>query len=144
MIGGNRLNRKDELVDFINSELLDYKGVIRNKDKNYNIKNMLSNMPIIDDHISSDILEEKKYDSKYEDINYYKLKLLLDNIDDILELINKNNSNKAKKIRSGNTKVTSLRVDEGIYEQVKNKSIKDKINISEIINVALEDYLNKY
>ena len=144
MIGGNGLNRKDELVDFINSELLDYKGVIRNKDKNYNIKNMLSNMPIIDDHISSDILEEKKYDSKYEDINYYKLKLLLDNIDDILELINKNNSNKAKKIRSGNTKVTSLRVDEGIYEQVKNKSIKDKINISEIINVALEDYLNKY
>lgn len=144
MIGGNRLNRKDELVDFINSELLDYKGVIRNKDKNYNIKNMLSNMPIIDDHISSDILEEKKYDSKYEDINYYKLKLLLDNIDDILELINKNNSNKAKKIRSGNTKVTSLRVDEGIYEQVKNKSIKEKINISEIINVALEDYLNKY
>lgn len=138
------MNRKDELVDFINSELLDYKGVIRNKDKNYNIKNMLSNMPIIDDHISSDILEEKKYDSKYEDINYYKLKLLLDNIDDILELINKNNSNKAKKIRSGNTKVTSLRVDEGIYEQVKNKSIKDKINISEIINVALEDYLNKY
>ena len=144
MIGGNRLNRKDELVDFINSELLDYKGVIRNKDKNYNIKNILSNMPIIDDHISSDILKEKKYDSKYEDINYYKLKLLLDNIDDILELINKNNSNKAKKIRSGNTKVTSLRVDEGIYEQVKNKSIKDKINISEIINVALEDYLNKY
>lgn len=144
MIGGNRLNRKDELVDFINSELLDYKGVIRNKDKNYNIKNMLSNMPIIDDHISSDILEEKKYDSKYEDINFFKLKLLLDNIDDILELINKNNSNKAKKIRSGNTKVTSLRVDEGIYEQVKNKSIKDKINISEIINVALEDYLNKY
>ena len=64
MIGGNRLNRKDELVDFINSELLDYKGVIRNKDKNYNIKNMLSNMPIIDDHISSDILEEKKYDSR--------------------------------------------------------------------------------
>ena len=138
------MNRKDELVDFINSELLDYKGVIRNKDKNYNIKNMLSNMPIIDDHISSDIVEEKKYDSKYEDINYYKLKLLLDNIDDILELINKNNSNKAKKIRSGHTKVTSLRVDEGIYEQVKNKSIKDKINISEIINVALEDYLNKY
>ena len=138
------MNRKDELVDFINSELLDYKGVIRNKDKNYNIKNMLSNMPIIDDHISSDILEEKKYDSKYEDINFFKLKLLLDNIDDILELINKNNSNKAKKIRSGNTKVTSLRVDEGIYEQVKNKSIKDKINISEIINVALEDYLNKY
>ena len=138
------MNRKDELVDFINSELLDYKGVIRNKDKNYNIKNMLSNMPIIDDHISSDILEEKKYDSKYEDINFFKLKLLLDNIDDILEVINKNNSNKAKKIRSGNTKVTSLRVDEGIYEQVKNKSIKDKINISEIINVALEDYLNKY
>ncbi|CDM70119.1 hypothetical protein CM240_3002 [Clostridium bornimense] len=138
------MNRKDELVDFINSELLDYKGVIKNKEKNYNIKNMLSNMPIINNDISSNILEEKKYDVKNEDINYHKLKLLLDNIDDILRLINKNNSNKAKSFRLGNTKVTSLRVDEGIYEQVKNKSIKDKINISEIINIALEDYLNKY
>ena len=144
MIGGDRLDKKDELVDFINSELLDYKDVITKKEENCNMKSILSNMPIIENEMISYTLEEKKYNLEKEYIDYSKLKTLLDNIDDILKLINKSSNSNLKKIRSGNTKVTSLRVDEGIYEQVKERAIKDKINISEILNIALEDYLNKY
>ena len=44
MIGGDRLDKKDELVDFINSELLDYKDVITKKEENCNMKSILSNM----------------------------------------------------------------------------------------------------
>ncbi|MBU5316686.1 hypothetical protein KQI30_10430 [Clostridium bornimense] len=131
------MDRKDELVDFINSELLTYKSVVSEEAEKSNIKSMLSNMPIIDNDIVSD-----SYDLEDKGINYYKLKLLLDNIDDILLLIKK--EDKSKVIRSGNTKVTSLRVDIGIYEQIKNKAVEDNINISEIINIALEDYLKKY
>lgn len=137
MIGVKLLDRKDELVDFINSELLTYKSVVSEEAEKSNIKSMLSNMPIIDNDIVSD-----SYDLEDKGINYYKLKLLLDNIDDILLLIKK--EDKSKVIRSGNTKVTSLRVDIGIYEQIKNKAVEDNINISEIINIALEDYLKKY
>lgn len=131
------MDRKDELVDFINSELLTYKSVVSEEAEKSNIKSMLSNMPIIDNDIVSD-----SYDLEDKGINCYKLKLLLDNIDDILLLIKK--EDKSKGIRSGNTKVTSLRVDIGIYEQIKNKAVEDNINISEIINIALEDYLKKY
>lgn len=138
------MDKKDELVDFINSELLDYKDVITKKEENCNMKSILSNMPIIENEMISYTLEEKKYNLEKEYIDYSKLKTLLDNIDDILKLINKSSNSNLKKIRSGNTKVTSLRVDEGIYEQVKDRAIKDKINISEILNIALEDYLNKY
>ncbi|WP_294343310.1 hypothetical protein [uncultured Clostridium sp.] len=131
------MDRKDELVDFINSELLTYKSVVSEEAEKNNIKSMLSNMPIIDNDIVSD-----SYDLEDKGINYSKLKLLLDNIDDILLLIKK--EDKSKVIRSGNTKVTSLRVDIGIYEQIKNKAVEDNMNISEIINIALEDYLKKY
>ena len=131
------MDRKDELVDFINSELLTYKSVVSEEAEKSNIKSMLSNMPIIDNDIVSD-----SYDLEDKGINYSKLKLLLDNIDDILLLIKK--EDKSKVIRSGNTKVTSLRVDIGIYEQIKNKAVEDNMNISEIINIALEDYLKKY
>ena len=137
MIGVKLLDRKDELVDFINSELLTYKSVVSEEAEKNNIKSMLSNMPIIDNDIVSD-----SYDLEDKGINYSKLKLLLDNIDDILLLIKK--EDKSKVIRSGNTKVTSLRVDIGIYEQIKNKAVEDNMNISEIINIALEDYLKKY
>ena len=137
MLGVKLLDRKDELVDFINSELLTYKSVVSEEAEKNNIKSMLSNMPIIDNDIVSD-----SYDLEDKGINYSKLKLLLDNIDDILLLIKK--EDKSKVIRSGNTKVTSLRVDIGIYEQIKNKAVEDNMNISEIINIALEDYLKKY
>lgn len=136
------MNRKDEVVKFINSELLDYKSITSKKEKNYNIKSMLSNMPIIDNNILDYSLNGREDYIKNEDIYCTKLRILLENIDDILKLIGK--SNNVKKIRSGSTKVTSLRVDEGIYEKIKEKAMKDKMNIGEIINIALEDYLNKY
>lgn len=138
------MNRKNEVVKFINSELLDYKSIISKKEKNCSIKSMLSSMPIIDNNMLNYSLDEREDYIRNDDIYFTKLRILLDNIDDILKLIGKSNGSNIKKIRSGSTKVTSLRVDEGIYEKIKEKAIKDKINIGEIINIALEDYLNKY
>ena len=41
-------------------------------------------------------------------------------------------------------KSTSLRIDEGIYEVIKERAIRDNISISDILNKACEDYLKNY
>lgn len=74
-----------------------------------------------------------------------KLNLLLDNLDMILKLIPKEiTSNITPYLRSGINDVKSFRIDTGLYKAIKKRAAKDNINISEIINKALEDYLNNY
>lgn len=74
-----------------------------------------------------------------------KLNLLLDNIDLLLKLIPKGNitSNKSS-LRTGINDVKSFRVDTGIYKAIKERATRENINIADIINKALEDYLNNY
>ena len=71
--------------------------------------------------------------------------LLLDNLDEILSLINKKNSNNITSnitgVRSNINDVRSFRIDTGIYEEIKKLSYKSNETIGEIINIALEQYL---
>ena len=78
------------------------------------------------------------------DIETGKLNLLLNNIDSLLELVEKKNNTSSITINSDKTKVTSLRINEELYDMIKDKSAKSNISISDIVNRALMDYLNNY
>ena len=73
-----------------------------------------------------------------------KLNLLLATIDKILKLIPTDTTSNITHIKSGSNEVRSLRIDTGLYEAIKNRASRDKVNISAIVNKALEDYLNNY
>lgn len=72
-----------------------------------------------------------------------KLNLLLTNIDKILNLIPTDNTSNITQ-RSGTNEVRSLRIDTGLYKAVKERALRDSINISDIVNKSLDDYLNNY
>lgn len=79
------------------------------------------------------------------DIDMQKLKLLLDNIDILLKAIpNTTCSTTDISINTENTKVTSLRINEDIYNLVKDRAMRDKCSISDIVNKSLMDYLKNY
>lgn len=71
-----------------------------------------------------------------------RLMMLLDNLDKLLMLIPKETIN--NDIRSNKKEVTSLRLDTGIYNAVKQRAAEKNIKISEILERALIDYLNRY
>lgn len=80
----------------------------------------------------------------YNDVDIDKLNLLLSNLDKILKLIPTDITSNITDLRSGINNVCSFRVDTGLYKAVKERASRDKINIADIINKALEDYLNNY
>lgn len=74
-----------------------------------------------------------------------KLNILLNNIDKLLRLVpNDDITSNITQYRSGNNRTISLRCDSGLYEAVKERAKRDNINIADIINKALEDYLKNY
>lgn len=78
------------------------------------------------------------------DIETEKLNLLLSNLDSLLKLVEKKNNTSSITVNSDKTKVTSLRINEELYDLIKHKSVKSNISISDIVNRALMDYLNNY
>lgn len=72
-----------------------------------------------------------------------KFNLLLSNLDNLLKLIPSNMTSNSE-YRSGINDVKSFRIDTGLYSEVKNRAAKNNINIAEILNRALEDYLKNY
>lgn len=80
-------------------------------------------------------------------IDLDKLNLLLSNLDSLLKLVDRNNTTNSTTeidLSSSNTKVTSLRINKGIYSKVKQRAEIENITISNIVNRALIDYLNNY
>lgn len=78
-------------------------------------------------------------------IDIEKLRLLVENIDNLLRLIpNTTSSITSISINTEKTKVTSLRINEDIYNLIKERAVRDKCSISDIVNKSLMDYLNNY
>lgn len=88
--------------------------------------------------------KENNTSSITNEINKEKLNVLLDNLDKLLKLIQEESSNSDIKLNSDKTTVTSLRINEELYDHVKKYAERKKIKISEILNKALLDYLNNY
>lgn len=78
------------------------------------------------------------------DVEKDKLNLLLNNIDSLLELVNKKHNTSNITINSDKTRVTSLRINEEVYDMIKDRATRDNTSISDIVNRALLDYLNNY
>ena len=72
-----------------------------------------------------------------------KLQKLLDNLDTLLELVNRQQNNTSS-ITSNETIVTSLRINKEVYEMVKQRARENNIKVGEIVNRALLDYLKNY
>ena len=79
-----------------------------------------------------------------KEIDLDKLKILLDNIDQLIELVQKKNNTSSITIKNKETTVTSLRINKELYEAIKRKATEQNINISEIVNRSLKDYLENY
>lgn len=84
-----------------------------------------------------------------KNIDIDKLNSLVENYDKIMELLNTTNNTTTnttyKKIdlSTKNTKVTSIRLNKDIHEKIKVRADEEDINIGELINKALYEYLNK-
>ncbi len=156
----------DEIVEFINRELktgrpmnkieLEEFGanerVIHKRLLRIGYKK-IDNQYRLEDGITSNITHNPKVINKVKnesnitrnnDLDMDKLNLLLANIDNLLKLIPTDITNNITHLKSGNNEVRSLRIDTGLYEAIKDRASRDNINISAIVNKALEDYLNNY
>ena len=113
----------------------------------------IDNQYRLEESITSNITNKSKAITKVKnesnitcnsDLDMEKLNLLLANIDKILKLIPTDTTSNITHLKSGSNEVRSLRIDTGLYEAIKNRASRDKVNISAIVNKALEDYLNNY
>ena len=140
----------DEIVEFINRELKT--GRPMNK---IELEEFGANERVIHKRLLR--IGYKKIDNQYRledgitsnitrnsDLDMDKLNLLLANIDNLLKLIPTDITSNITHLKSGNNEVRSLRIDTGLYEAIKDRASRDNINISAIVNKALEDYLNNY
>ena len=91
-------------------------------------ENKLGHMP------HNNIYSMKADISKIEaNIDIEKLRLLVENIDNLLRLIpNTTSSITSISINTEKTKVTSLRINEDIYNLIKERAVRDKCSISAV------------
>lgn len=127
-----------------NADLREYELV----NNNHNTSNIISER----EDIKQDQEQKKEVAKVYntgsiiplENVDIDKLNLLLNNIDSLLELVNKKDNTSNITIESKETRVTSLRINEEVYKLIKDRAIKENTSISDIVNRALIDYLNNY
>ena len=133
-----------ELLDLLN--VLGYVKVKNKVVRELNITN--SNIEIIEPSRqviepiikknSKSIPSIKEDDNALAKIDNDKLKLLLDNLDHLLKLIPKH---KNVIYRSNNNSNISLRLDSGLYKELKVRAERNNKTISEMLNLVLEQYL---
>ena len=131
-LGYKKIDNQYRLKDEVTSKITHYKKYYK-ADKE--VKPTIEISPIEYNKDSIKVIEGVE--------NIDKLNLLLQNIDSILKLI-QNNITSDISLRSGVNDVKSFRIDSGLYKAIKERASRDNINIADILNKALEDYLNNY
>ena len=156
----------DEIVEFINRELKTGRPMNNIEFEEFGVNERvihkrllrigykkIDNQYRLEESITSNITNKSKAITKVKnesnitcnsDLDMEKLNLLLANIDKILKLIPTDTTSNITHLKSGSNEVRSLRIDTGLYDAIKNRASRDNINISAIVNKALEDYLNNY
>lgn len=162
------------IVEFINNELSRGRTMVSIEKEEFGVgervihKRLIrlnykkeNNQYILQNDITSNITVEKRINTTKEikevlskendvtsnitsNIDVDKLNLLLNNLEKILKLIPSDDCNNKNELRSGVNDVKSFRIDSNLYSLIKKRAIRDNINISDIINKALEDYLKNY
>lgn len=95
-------------------------------------------------HISDEVVKKVPKGGALEvlnDVDINKFVKLLNNIDDILELIPQKREGIIYK--SGKNEVRSIRIDTGLYEELKNRATEKGTTATELFNKALEEFLSK-
>lgn len=93
-------------------------------------------------HIPEEVIKEVPKGGALEvlnDVDINKFVKLLNNIDDILELIPTKRDGVIYK--SGKSEVRSIRVDIGLYEEIKSRAREQGTTATEMFNKALEEFL---
>lgn len=156
----------DEIVEFINRELESGRPMNNIELEEFGVNERvihkrllrigykkIDNQYRLEESITSNITNKSKAITKVKnesnitcnsDLDMEKLNLLLANIDKILKLIPTDTTSNITHLKSRSNEVRSLRIDTGLYDAIKNRASRDNINISAIVNKALEDYLNNY
>ena len=156
----------DEIVEFINRELESGRPMNNIELEEFGVNERvihkrllrigykkIDNQYRLEESITSNITNKSKAITKVKnesnitcnsDLDMEKLNLLLANIDKIFKLIPTDTTSNITHLKSGSNEVRSLRIDTGLYDAIKNRASRDNINISAIVNKALEDYLNNY
>lgn len=80
----------------------------------------------------------KEEEKALSNIDNNKLRLLLDNIDKILNLIPQHRNTI---YRNNDNRNISIRLDDGLYKELKHRAKRDNKTITELFNLALEEYL---
>ena len=88
---------------------------------------------------TTDIIPVKET-TELSNIDTSKLNLLLDNLDHLLKLIPKEQC----VYRSNLISVKTLRVDTGLYEELRHRAEAKNETISELLNKAIENYLTDF
>lgn len=117
-------------------ELKDLERRLENNKPNNNITSNITPVKVIKEEVAP-----------VPNIDMDKLNLLLSNLDNLLKLIPSNitsNIEGGTRFRSGINDVKTFRIDSGLYEEVKKRAAQNNINIADILNKAIEDYLNNY
>lgn len=133
-------NKTDkELIEALNE--LGYTKIKNEIVRTVDITN--SNIEVIEPHRQviepvEEVLNVAPVETKaIANINEEKLNLLLDNLDNLLKLIPKENSI----YRSNDNRVVSIRLDSGLYNEAKYRADICNITVTELFNKALENYL---
>lgn len=114
-----------------------------------NTTSNIESVAVAKDDNTSNITEVPKEDNTnnillLNDFDAEKLNLLLNNLDGLLKLVEVKDNTSNITIDSNKTRVTSLRINEEIYDLIKDRAVKINTSISDIVNRALLDYLNNY
>jgi hypothetical protein len=102
-----------------------------------NTTEVLQEVAVAKDDVTSNTTE-------LNNIDIDKLNLLLNNLDSLLNLVNKKHNTSSITIDSKETRVTSLRINQQLYDMIKDRAVKENTSISDIVNRSLIDYLNNY
>ena len=159
-------NNLINIVEFINNELKSGKPMIKIERETFGENERvihkrlirlgykkIDNQYVLKNNITSNITKKRLNQETKDNKNVItegkneKLSLLLDNLDELLLLINKNNATNITSditdLRSNINDVKSFRIDTGIYNKIKRLASESDKNIGEIINIALEQYLKE-
>jgi hypothetical protein len=113
--------------------------------RQYAKNNITSNIAVAQEEVAVTKEDNANNNILLNDFDADKLNLLLNNLDGLLKLVEvKDISRNITSLRSGDNRTTSLRIDTGLFEKAKQKAKDNDMTIGEILNRALEDYLNNY
>lgn len=155
-----------QFVKFINAELQKDKNISVNKlcdklsvkkstlkskmargDYSYNVElrqYIKHNITEIQQEVLQEVAVTKEDNTGLNNIDIDKLNLLLNNLDSLLSLVTKKDTTSSITIDSKETRVTSLRINQQVYDMIKERATKENTSISDIVNRSLLDYLNNY